>query len=101
MSPIPGLGDLVLRADYGYQSKVYYFSRDNRDDLSQDGYGLFNTYVALEKLWGGRLDVALYGSNLTDTNYLVHAEDAIGFGVTTVRNVPRLLGIKLSMNFAK
>ena len=39
-----------------------------------------------------------YGSNLTDTNYLVHAEDPIGFGVTTIRNVPRLLGIKLGIN---
>ncbi|MFQ5652361.1 MAG: TonB-dependent receptor [bacterium] len=100
MKPIRGLGNLVVRADYGYQSKVY-FDRSNRDDLSQDGYGLFNAYVALEKLWGNRLDVILYGYNLTDQNYLVHAEDAIGFTVTTIRNIPRLFGIKMRMHLAK
>lgn len=100
IKPIRGLGNFVARADYGYQSKVYY-GRQNRDDLSQDGYSLFNVYVALERVLNGRLDVILYGTNLTDQNYLVHAEDAIGFGVTTVRNIPRLLGIKLNLNLAQ
>lgn len=98
--PIRSLGNFVARADYGYQSKVYY-GRQNRDDLSQEGYGLFNVHLALEKLLRGRLDVIFYGTNLTDQKYLVHAEDAIGFGVTTVRNIPRLLGIKINLNLAQ
>lgn len=98
--PIRGLGNFVARADYGYQSKVYY-GRQNHDDLSQEGYGLFNVYMALEKLWSARLDVILYGTNLADQNYLVYAEDPTGFGVTTVRNIPRLFGIKLNLNLAQ
>ena len=92
------VGDLVARVDYAYQSKVYYFSRDNREDLSQAGYGLVNAYVSLEKLWNGRLGVSVYGSNLTDQNYLIHTGDPNGLGVNAARGIPRLVGIKLGIN---
>ncbi|HMB77946.1 MAG TPA: TonB-dependent receptor [Kiloniellaceae bacterium] len=92
------VGDLVARVDYAYQSRVYYFSRENREDLSQEGYGLVNAYVSLEKLWNGRLDVSVYGSNLTDQNYLIHTGDPLGSGANAVRGVPRLVGIKLGLD---
>lgn len=94
---IENVGNLVIRADYDYQSKVY-FRRDNRDDLSQPGYGIINGYIALEQLMNGRINLALYAHNLIDQNYLVHAEDGIGVGVTTVRNIPRLIGMRLDIN---
>ena len=89
-----------MRADYGFQLKVYY-GRQNSSELSQNGYGAFNAYLALEKLWGGRFDLALYGTNLTNKNYLTYAEDTIGVGVVAVKNIPRLFGVRLSMNLVR
>jgi iron complex outermembrane receptor protein len=92
------VGDLVARVDYAYQSKVYFFSRDNRPDLSQDGYGLLNAYISLERLWNGLLAVSIYGSNLTDQNYLIHTGDPVGLGANTVRGLPRLVGVRLGIS---
>jgi len=61
---LKGEGRLILRADYGWQSEIF-FTVFNIDAASQDDYGQFNAraqYIAK----GGRWDISLYGRNLGD-----------------------------------
>lgn len=97
---LKSFGIISIRADYSYQSKVY-FSRENLNALSQDGYGLFNANISLSGIFNGRINLTIYGHNLLDKNYIIQAEDPIGTGTNVLRSVPRLIGVKLNYNLIK
>ena len=65
--PIGNGGDLTLRADYGWQSKIY-FTVFNIDAASEESYGLLNARIAY-RTPDRRYSVALFGNNLTDEVY--------------------------------
>lgn len=67
--PVMEIGELILRADWSYRSKVY-FDALNSPDLVQDSYDLFNASVIFnttDEDW----QVRLCARNLTDEAYLV------------------------------
>ena len=92
-----GFADLILRTDYVYQSQEFY-TRENFDVESSDAYGILNAQIGLENLLNGKINLVLFGTNLTDENYVVYAEDLIGLGTLYVPGVPRLMGVKLKFN---
>ena len=67
--PVGNQGDLVLRADYSYRSKVY-FDAVNTESTAQDGYDLVNLRAAFESA-GGRWSIAAGVTNATDETYIV------------------------------
>tara|TARA_R110002110_G_scaffold413729_1_gene641608 strand:- start:98738 stop:101185 length:2448 start_codon:yes stop_codon:yes gene_type:complete len=64
---LPDMGQLTLRADYGWQSKIY-FTVFNINAASQDAYGQFNARLQYTHA-SGSWDVALFGRNLSDESY--------------------------------
>lgn len=73
---------LYIRPSYAYKSKVY-FENTNREDLSQEGYGLAHLNVGTR--WYGKgkgyYEVSLFGKNIFDQKYIIDAGntgDAIG-----------------------
>ncbi len=64
-------GSLTLRADYSYKSK-YYNDVANNEAAAQDAFGLLAARVSYE-LPSGSWELALWGKNLADEEYLEHA----------------------------
>lgn len=98
--PVRKLGDIVLRTDLTYQSQEFY-NRNNNEVQLMEGYSLFNAYLGVEQLFNGRVDLAFFATNITDTNYLVDSRQDFtntptGFVVTP--GLPRLYGVKLKLN---
>ena len=71
--PIGDLGDLLLRADYAWQDKIY-FDPENYELSAQDSYGLLHLRLALQAHAGW--EAALWMKNATDEDYWVHAFDS-------------------------
>ena len=96
--PINELGNLTLRAEYFYQSKIF-FNTFQDDVASQAGYSLVNARLQLEgknKRWS----VALWGKNLTDKLY-AHTkirQDPL-VGNLRMWGAPRSYGLQLSLRF--
>jgi iron complex outermembrane receptor protein len=65
--PVENWGDIVLRADYNYRSKVY-FDAVNTESTAQNGYGLINLRAAFESA-GQRWSIAAGVTNATDKTY--------------------------------
>ena len=70
------LGFVHWRADYGYQSRIY-FSRENLDQLSQEGYGVLNATLGVRAIFNTKANVQLFCNNLLDEEYLLQAERPI------------------------
>ena len=71
-------GALVLRADYSYRSKIFNDVANN-EAAAQDGYDLINARVSY-LLPDGRWELAIFGTNLTDEEYLEHGLVPEAFG---------------------
>jgi iron complex outermembrane receptor protein len=67
--PVGDWGDIRLRADYSYRSKVY-FDAVNTESTAQDGYGLVNLRAAFESA-SGRWSIGAGVTNATDKTYKV------------------------------
>ena len=96
------LGDgraFYFRPSYTWRSRVY-FEDDNNPAYAQAGYGLLNlrTGVSLD---GGRWDLGLWGSNLTNRKYLIDGGNTgENFGVPTfIPGAPRTFGVSISGRF--
>ena len=67
--PLGAAGELVLRADYAYQSEVFFDAANSSfGGANQGSYGLVNgriTFVSADDSW----DVSVYGKNLADEEY--------------------------------
>lgn len=62
-----GIGDLVLRMDYGWQSKIF-FTVFNIDAASQESYGVLKARATLNSA-DDRWALSVFGDNLTDEAY--------------------------------
>jgi outer membrane receptor protein involved in Fe transport len=97
--PLKDKSSIFIRPTFNFRSQVY-FEEDNRPELSQDAYSLLNLRAGV-KLQQGRYEIALYGNNLLDAQYIIDAGN-IGdaFGIPTfIPGPPRLWGIQLSVNW--
>ncbi len=73
---LENLGNLTLRGDYVYKSKVYH-DATNSEVIAQDGFGLVNARLSFITL-DGRWELAVFGTNLTDKKYTLTGVDALG-----------------------
>ncbi|MEO0412849.1 MAG: TonB-dependent receptor [Pseudomonadota bacterium] len=68
--PMDEKGDLSLRIDYGWQSKIF-FTVFNIDAASEDSFGLLKARASWTSEDGG-YSVAIFGDNLTDEAYFTN-----------------------------
>jgi iron complex outermembrane recepter protein len=88
------LGELLLNVNYSYNSG-FFWDPDNR--LKQPAYGLLGSYVML-KLNDGKLDVRVWGNNLTGKKYFAQ-ESANAFGDFFSPAAPTTYGVTLTAHF--
>jgi len=88
-------GTFTLQLDWSYQDKVYFDSLNN-ELLSQGSYWMWNGRVA----WAStddRWEVAAWGRNLGDKEYLSYAFDLSFFGFhEQMLGTPRMFGVELT-----
>ncbi|WP_417493121.1 TonB-dependent receptor [Maricaulis sp.] len=95
-------GRVSFLPSYSWQSRIYF---DNDNDrfggiLTQEAYGLLNARIRFETA-DERYHAEIYGSNLTDEDYLIDAGNTGGsFGIPTfIAGSPLLWGARIGMEF--
>jgi len=98
------LGTFVPRIDYSYVDDIFMGldagAGQNQDQTTFDDYGLWNARIG----WTspeGRVEAALYGTNITDEFYYFGAAavaDSTGNFMRTA-GLPRMYGLELRYNF--
>jgi iron complex outermembrane receptor protein len=93
--PLAGAGTLTFQADFNYQDEVYFDSLNN-PLLSEDDYWLYNgriSWTSTDERW----EVAAWGRNLGDEEFLVYAFDLsfLGFHERMLGS-PRSFGVEFS-----
>jgi iron complex outermembrane receptor protein len=91
--PLREIGDVLLRADYVYQDKIY-FLLNNPELSSQDDYSLLNLRLALQAR--DNWELALWAKNVTDEEYWVHAIDpsyGSDLAASGIQGNPRTYGV--------
>ncbi len=92
-------GDLTLRADYSYRSKVENVA-GNDPLLAQNGYGLFSANATIRPE-GAFWSLVLFGTNLADERYIANGLsglDSVGTADVTYGR-PREFGARLNVDF--
>ncbi|ASK86973.1 TonB-dependent receptor [Sphingorhabdus sp. SMR4y] len=98
--PVGDSGTVTVRAEYHWQSKIY-FTVFNIDAASQDSYGLLRAslgFTSADDKWG----IRLFGDNLTGKTYFTNQILTGGFyGAEFVGplGAPRTYGVDLRFNF--
>lgn len=93
-----GGGEVALRGDISLYSRIFHDVANTRV-VSDDGYTLVNARMSY-KLPGEHFEVALFGSNLTNTLYIVSGNASGAFGLAEVSyGRPREWGISASYRF--
>ena len=96
--PVKGGGTVTLRSDYSYRSEVFN-DIQNTPLIAQDSYGLISARAS----WAnqkGDLEVALFGTNLGDEEYLEHGFFAAAFGAALgVSGRPQEWGLSVRYRF--
>ena len=96
--PLNDIGTLTLQADFNYQDEVF-FDALNNPLLSEDDYWLLNARVAwmsMDQKW----EVAAFGRNLRDEQYMVYAFDLSFFGFNEeMIGTPRAFGIEATYRY--
>lgn len=96
------MGDLVLHADYGYQSERYYnYTPQTAAFNRQEGYGLLNARITMDLVDTG-VKLGLWGRNLTDEEYNTYILDTYTtpFGYNSgYRGEPRTFGAEVTYAF--
>jgi iron complex outermembrane receptor protein len=91
-------GKLTLRADYSYRSKIYN-DVSNSPLVTQEGYGLLHAstvFLPASESW----ELALFGTNLTGEEYLVHGMFIPSLGPAIgVAGRPREWGLTTKLRF--
>lgn len=90
-------GRAILDVGYSYRSS-YNLHELNYAFANQPGYGLLSATLTWHDPTD-RLSVAVYGQNLTNHHYLVHADTVGGLGVLLVDAMPRNWGISGRVKF--
>ena len=93
-----GAGEIVLRGDWSYKSKVFH-DVFNDARLVQEAFDLFNAYAAFitsNRHW----EIALFGTNLSDERYRLSGNSSAGFGLAeSTFSPPREWGATLRYRF--
>jgi iron complex outermembrane receptor protein len=97
--PLADMGELQLRGDWTYRSEVSY-QLENDPLERQPGFGLLNLRATWQ-LPDDRFDIALFGTNVTDEEFLTNAQDSrtgngVAFGGI---GRPAEWGIEFNMRF--
>ncbi|MBY0563157.1 MAG: TonB-dependent receptor [Hyphomonadaceae bacterium] len=98
--PLSGnMGDLTVRGDWSYRSRVYN-DPQNTPILSQGALSLFNGRIAWTDA-NERIELALFGTNLTDERYIVAGISAADSFGTVEGNFgrPREWGLSLRYTY--
>jgi iron complex outermembrane receptor protein len=80
---------LVVRGEWLYTGKQYF---DLSNNISQDGYSLFNTRFGVSFK---KIELMFWGRNLADKKYIAYAYD---FGAVHLGN-PKTYGVTLTVRF--
>jgi iron complex outermembrane receptor protein len=88
-------GTALIRGDYTYQDEMF-FDVENTPISSAEDYSLYHARIAIQHNAGW--EVALWGKNLGDEEYVVHAFDLAGFG-HPIWGDPRMWGVTASYAF--
>jgi len=95
-------GEAIARLDYTYSDDyVAYVNPDQNRPLQMDSYGLLNGRLSVADIsLGGdtRLNVALWGKNLTDEDYRVNGIPFGPFAISYFGN-PRTYGLEATLAF--
>lgn len=97
--PMTKLGELRLRGDWTYRSQVSY-QLENDPLERQPGFGLLNLRATWQ-LPDERFDIALFGTNVTDTQFLTNAQDSTSGNGVAFGGIgrPAEWGIEFNMRF--
>ncbi|HEY6642462.1 TonB-dependent receptor [Povalibacter sp.] len=93
-------GSLTARLDYAWKDKAYFEIQDTTNPLlQQQAYGLLNARVSVDFPSGW--NVAAFGTNLTDEEYVLSAFYLPGLGVPAMRQpaLPREWGVAVKYSF--
>lgn len=99
-------GDIAFQANYSWQSEVNYFGYAFDDfAVTQGSYGLLNANITAH-LAEFNADIALYGTNLLDEEYLSTAVSVDNPGASLgysygMLGQPREVGLRLTKRFGK
>ncbi len=96
--PLDGNGTVTLQTDFNYQDEVF-FDALNNPLLREGDYWLWNarvSWTSADEKW----DVAAFGRNLGDEEYMVYAFDLSFFGFNEeMIGTPRAFGLEATYNF--
>lgn len=98
--PVGGAGRVTARAEYHWQSKIY-FTVFNIDAASQESYGLLRAslgFTSADDKWS----VRLFGDNLTGETYFTNqilTGTVYGAEFVGPLGTPRIYGVDLRFNF--
>jgi iron complex outermembrane receptor protein len=87
--PLGGGTKLIVRGEWKYLGKQYF---DLANNIEQKAYSTFNARVGVTTK---RLDVFVWGTNLSNKHYIDYAYD---FGASHLGN-PRMYGVTMRTNF--
>lgn len=89
---------MTFQVDFNYQDDVF-FDAQNNPLLSQEAYWLYNARVSWTST-GENWEVAAWGRNLGDKEYIVYAFDLSFFGFNEeMLGTPRSFGAEVSYHF--
>jgi iron complex outermembrane recepter protein len=100
-------GDVRIRGDYYYQSRIFYTDTAQGDAFgpletqSQKGYGIVNLGVDWQRFMGSRLDLNFFVNNVTQTKYRpfgIVVYQSIGYNAATIGD-PRVFGLQGAVRF--
>lgn len=88
-----------ISPNFTWKSDVF-FEEDNEPGIEQAAYGLLNIRAGLNLL-NHRAEIAVYGKNLLDEQYIIDAGNTGGaFGIPTfIAGPPRMVGVQLTGRF--
>ncbi len=94
-----GPGAVALLTDWNYQGETF-FDNANDPTISQDGYWVWNARVSYLFGEGQRYELAAFGRNLLDEDYLTYAFPLGGFGFNEqMWGRPRSWGLEATVRF--
>jgi iron complex outermembrane receptor protein len=89
---------LIARVDYSW-SDNYFIDLANAPGIAQDAYGLLSARLTYGP-YTGRWEASLFGTNLTDEDYLASGFVATAFGPSLIIAAPpRQYGATVSLRF--
>jgi len=95
---VENLGNIALRADWKYQSEVFFLEVNQGDNTFREGpsneLGLRATLTTLND----KLDISVFGQNITDNRYVTQVTQ-LGSFPNGALNEPRKIGVQAKLRF--